>query len=107
MKIYFTTRQIPELASLSKEQVRVTYAECVKPAWRSHLSILWLLIMALGVVGGVVGSYTIGASWGAPVGAVLGSQIGLQIYTQIIFERTRPEIRRYLGEHKHEIQQDA
>ena len=107
MKIYFTLHQVPELASLSKEEIRVASDKCVRPAWRGHLWVLLLLVLLLGVVGYVAGSLKFKANWGAIIGGVLGSQVGFQIYMQVIFERSRPGIRRYLEELKYERQPDA
>jgi len=107
MKIYFTLHQVPELASLSKEEIRVVCAECVTPAWRRYYSFFWLLAIALGVVGCVAGNLIFREKWGTIFGCVLGSQVGFQIYMQVIFERSRPEIRRYLEELKYERQPDV
>ena len=107
MKIYFTLHQVPELASLSKEEICVASDRCVRPAWRGHLWVLWVLVITLGVVGDLAGSFIFRANWGSIIGCVLGSQFGFQIYMQVMFERARPGIRRYLEEHKYERQPDV
>lgn len=99
MKIYFTARQFPELASLPKSRFRTVYTATVTPVWRTHSTLLVLLTAIFAGIGALVGAYAHIGRWGIILGAILGSQLGIQFFIQFVYERARPDIRRYLEEH--------
>lgn len=105
MKIYFTARQIPELASLPRSRFRSVYTATVTPIWRTHSTLLVLLTAIFAGFGAFVGSYVLIGPWGIILGGIPGSQLGIQIFIQFVYQRARPGIRRYLEEHGHDPEQ--
>ena len=102
MKLYFTDRQIPELAPLPKPLFRAARNRCLLPLWHEHLWYLFFLMMGLCVLGGICGKAVSSSGSADVIGMMIGGQIGYQIYIQWIYEMSRPVIREFLEEQQRE-----
>lgn len=102
MTLFWSARNIPELATLSETDFRAAYEACVTPIWKSRISVAVLVCVPCMVGGQLIGTFAGSAHWWPSVlGAGLGGLVGAQIYIQIVFSAARPHIRKYLAGQKH------
>lgn len=97
MKIYWSARQIPELAGLSRPELEIVLQATLQPLMRSHATLAAILSAGLGVAGTIVCHYAKTPLWTTFLGAIVGGQAGYQIWLQWICERARPDLRQYLA----------
>ena len=109
MKLYFTDRQVPELAKLGDSQRQVVRREAYKNytsgqrSWERNVRFVNLLAVLMAGATGFM-AYRAGSGWllaiviaGAVAGAIAVSSQSL------LTKRLRPYFRRYLLEHGNEI----
>jgi hypothetical protein len=110
MKLYFTDRQVPELAKLGDSQRRVVRREAYKNftsgrrSWERNVRFVNLLAV---LCAGVAGLYAYRAVSGWLLAMVIaGVAAGaMAVFSQsLLTKRLRPYFRRYLMEHGNEIE---
>lgn len=85
MKIYWSLKAIPELASLSPQERNLIWKQAYSRTFRHWQT--WLALLGGGLlagIGSIVGSYP---------GAVLGGAIGGAIFGQVAIHQALPYIR--------------
>jgi len=98
MKLYWRARDIPELSTLRESSLRVVFHACVIPVWRRYIWLATLLVPLFAMCGWLAGGW-VGQnrwSWVSFAGAVLGGLVAVQAFIQLVFERSRPQIKSYL-----------
>ena len=102
MKLYWRARDIPELSGLREPVLRVAFQACVIPVCRRHIWLAVLAVTPLAMAGQVAGTFVsqhhfgFAWSWAPVLCGVLGGLVGCQIFIQFAFERSRPQIKKYL-----------
>jgi hypothetical protein len=98
MKLYWRARDIPELSTLREPNLRVAFHACVIPVWRRHIWLATLLVPLFVMCGWAAGVLVSQHRWGwaSFAGAGLGGLAAAQVFIQVVFERSRPKIKRYL-----------
>ena len=110
MKLYFTDRQVPELAKLGDSQRRVVRREAYKNytsghrSWESNIRFCNLLAVLFAGATGFY-AYRAGCGWLLAV-VIAGVGAGaIAVFSQsLLTKRLRPYVRRYLLEHGNEIE---
>ena len=110
MKLYFTDRQVPELAKLGDSQRRVVRREAYKNytsghrSWESNIRFSNLLAVLFAGATGFY-AYRAGSGWLLAL-VIAGVGAGaIAVFSQsLLTKRLRPYFRRYLLEHGNEIE---
>lgn len=112
MKLYFSSRQIPELAGLTRPQRKAVLHCALEAFYFDDVSRVWF--GAPWIVAGIFAGAM--AGWGLlsltglahpklviPLCGLGGAAIGIFLAAQINFRRLRPYLRRVVEERKNEI----
>ena len=103
MRIYFTSRQIPELRHLSTEQVRDVEQHCLNHSFRRHIWLYVLLAAPIVHFGSAMGAHLAdGAMGGRTIGICIAAALATLLWVHIVCSRARPHIREYLATQNHD-----
>ncbi len=91
MKLYWSSKDIPELAALSAEQQKQVWAVC----YRNHAFKHWKTWLSVGVLSALV---TVGGRAGT-VGVAIAGGIGAGVFSQTVTHVLRPHLRKYADTH--------
>jgi len=81
MRIYWTLRQIPELATLSRAERGLVWRRAYRKAFRHWQT--WAGLAACGVLSGI-GGYVGGLFGHSYIGAVVGGGVGGFVFSQVL-----------------------
>lgn len=104
MNIYWTTKQIPELRDLPKDQRKRVLRACCGWNWKLNWKvavIATLLLTGFPFLAFWLASQGKTPNWTAVVLSWLSAGVISVIVLQVQLERLRPSIREYLKEHGH------
>lgn len=96
MKIYWSTKSVPELADLPKKDRMKIWRQCYLNVFQNWQT--WLAIVVCGACGAL--GRILGEIWGIPkIGFVIACILGIFILQQVTIRMTIPHIREYLKSH--------
>jgi uncharacterized iron-regulated membrane protein len=104
MRIYFTFSQLPEVSGLSRKQRRFVWQRCIHPALTGRFLLIRLPLVCLVTILVVLAAdYIWHSRVAGPIAAGVGAGSAVYITDMIFVAMLRPEIQRFVTEHRAEI----
>ena len=99
MKLWCTTKSIPELSKLPDKERKAIWRRCWAKAsrtWKTVVEVFALLAVLFFCVGLSANTW---GFWGGIIGGIIGGAVVGPIYAQLVIRKTMPYIREELNSH--------